>query len=141
MTIEDILKFKKEFETNHGRLPTEREIRGEESRRKQVVKKYANNHMYTDVAPYEVIRKISDITVEVRAMDYTQVKFPKDAHNGGFACYYADNRSGQDYEYSSNDENQIIRIRWSKARHRWQDSDGRRFVMSDEPYRFYDYNF
>ena len=60
--------------------------------------------MYTDVQPYEVVKVISDITVEVRPMKTKQTKFPQQFSPGGFVGHYHDNRSGQEYEYISDPE-------------------------------------
>ena len=103
------------------------------------IKKYANLHLFTDIEPYEVVRKISDMTVEIRKMDYVQTKFPKEFHKGGFSGYYSDNEA-QEYEYSSNPENKVVRIRYSKSRKGWFRGSFRH-IMSDKPRRFYDYNF
>lgn len=137
MTIGEIEIFEKTL----GRRATQAEIREEETRKLKEVKSHANRHGYSDVDPYEVIKKISDTTVEIRAMKAVQTKFPQDFHKGGFVGHYADNRSGQDYDYFSEETNEIIRIRWSKPNRRWQDKYGNRYYMSDEPYKFYDYNF
>lgn len=137
MTVGDIIKF----EDKLGRRATQEEIRNEEDRRKQEIKAYANRHGYTDVDPFEVVKTVSPICVEVRGMKAVQTKFPQEFHQGGFTGHFADNRSGQDYEYSSNPDGNIIRIRWSKAKKQWQSKDGSRFIMSDKPYKFYDYNF
>lgn len=32
---------------------------------------HANLHLYSDVYPYEIVRKISDKTLEIRKMNYT----------------------------------------------------------------------
>ena len=97
MTIGEI----NEFEEQLGRDATQQEIRDEETRRKKEIKEYANRTLYTDCDPYEVVKKISDICVEVRAMRTVQTEHPKDFHAGGFVGHFADNRSGQEYEYHS----------------------------------------
>jgi hypothetical protein len=107
----------------------------------QIIKKYANHCMYTDVDPYEVVRTISPICVEVRAMSTKQIAFPKEFYPGGFVGHFADNRGGQKYEYSSNPDAPVFRIRWSNRKRQWQTASGMRFSMSDNPYKFYDYNF
>lgn len=104
------------------------------------IRKYCNQLHYTDVTPWEVVRVISDITVEIRRMDTKQIKFPSNFEPGGFVGHFHDNRSGQDYEYISNPENETIRIRWSK-RGFWANGRYNRFSMADKPYKFYDYNF
>lgn len=103
---------------------------------KNKVRKYCNERGWSDVHPYEVVEVISNKTVKVRAMDTKQTKFPSECHIGGFAAHYADNRSGQDYEYISNPDNPIKTIRLGKKG--WAQG---RFYMSDKPYKFYDYNF
>jgi len=130
-----------EFETRLGRKATREEIREEETRQIKEIKAYANYHMHTDVQPYEVVRVISDQTVEVRPMKTKQVKFPQQFSPGGFVGHYHDNRSGQEYEYISDPEAPVTRIRWSEANRQWQQGRYMRFRMSDKPYKFYDYNF
>ena len=108
---------------------------------KQVIKKYANHAMYTDVNPYEVVKTISPICVEVRAMRTEQISAPKEFHPGGFVGHFSDNRSGQKYNYFSDESSPVFRIRWSERKRQWQTPSGMRFVMSDNPHKFYDYNF
>lgn len=129
-----------EFDAKLGRKATQQEYYDEETRRMQEIKAYANNHGYTDVRPFEVIRTISPICVEIRAMRTVQTKFPQDVRVGGFSAHTVDNREGQDYDYFQDETQPIIRIRWSRAKRQWQGSHGR-FYMADKPYKFYDYNF
>lgn len=130
-----------EFETKLGRRATQQEIRDEETRRLQEIKAYANQSGHTDVTPYEVVRVVSDICVEVRAMKTVQTKFPQDVRVGGFSAHTVDNRSGQEYDYFPNEEAKPFRIRWSRANRQWQLGKYMRFSMADKPYKFYDYNF
>jgi len=137
MTIGEISKFEEQL----GRKASQAEIREEELRRRKAIKKYVNELMYTDVRPYEVVRVISDQTVEIRPMKTVQTAFPKDFSAGGFVGHFHDNRSGQDYEYLSDESLPVMRIRWSKANGQWQAGRYRRFSMADKPYKFHDYNF
>ena len=104
------------------------------------VKKYCNYYMYSDVHPFEVVKQISAITVEVRGMDSKQTVFPKDFSPGGFVGHFADNHN-QDYDYTSNEDYSVMRVRWSKAKRGWYDAHGGRYIMEDKPAKFYDYNF
>ena len=102
-------------------------------------KKFANLKLYTDVIPYEVIREVSPITLEVRRMDAKLIEGPKNFQVGGFAAHCVDNHN-QKYNYTSNTKYPLVRIRFSKKRNGWY-SKGSRFILSDVPVYFYDYNF
>ena len=101
---------------------------------------YANHYGYSDVNPFEVVRVISDKTIEVREMDAerdesVQLEFIP----GGFSAHCVNQRD-QKWDIKSNPANPVIRIRLS-AKKGWQDKYGRRFRLSDQPIKFYDYNF
>tara|TARA_R100000655_G_scaffold97187_2_gene140005 strand:- start:3587 stop:4087 length:501 start_codon:yes stop_codon:yes gene_type:complete len=102
---------------------------------KTKIRKFANLKYWTDVEPYEVVRVISDKTVEVRLMDTIQTKRPEAFVVGGFAAHCIDNHN-QDYKYISNDKNPTKRIR--KGKKGWGNG---KYQMSDYPFNFYDYNF
>jgi hypothetical protein len=100
---------------------------------------YANHYGYSDVNPYEVVRVISDKTIEVREMDSerdTSVELKFDI--GGFAAHCT-NQHEQKWFIKSNTENPVVRIRLGKQG--WKDKHGRKFGLSEQPVRFYDYNF
>lgn len=102
--------------------------------------KYANQYGYSDVYPFEVVRVISDKTIEVREMDAERDESVKlEWAPGGFAGHCLNQRD-QKWFITSNESNPVIRIRLS-AKKGWQDKHGRRFGLSDQPVRFYDYNF
>ena len=101
---------------------------------------YANHFGYTDINPFEVVRVISDKTLEVRAMDAIRDEsIELQWVAGGFAGHCV-NQSQQKWLIKSNPSNRIVRIRLSKNKG-WQDKDGRKFRLSDQPTKFYDYNF
>ena len=100
---------------------------------------YANLIGYSDITPYEVVRVISDKTIELREMDAKladgeQPKFMA----GGFAghCY---NQHQLRYDMTSNPERPVIRARLRKDG-RFHSAYGKH-VLADKPIRFYDYNF
>lgn len=102
--------------------------------------KFANQYGYSDVYPFEVVRVISDKTIEVREMDAERDESVKlEWAPGGFAGHCINQRD-QKWFITSNESNPVIRIRLS-AKKGWQDKHGRRFGLSDQPVRFYDYNF
>jgi hypothetical protein len=101
---------------------------------------YANHIGYSDVDPFEVVKIISDKTVEIRAMEAERDDSVKlEFIPGGFSAHCA-NQSEQKWTIFSNKENPTIRIRLNK-KDQWKDKFGRRFVLSDTPRKFYDYNF
>ena len=105
-----------------------------------IKQQYANEVGYTDVKPYEIVKVISKKTIEVRRMDHKllnaeDLKF----HVGGFSAHCSNQRD-QKYEYSSNTENEVIRVRLHKDGY-YHCRDGAKFRLADKPYKFYDYNF
>jgi hypothetical protein len=101
---------------------------------------YAIQVSYTDRHPYEVVRVISDKTIEVRAMDAerdTSVELQWAV--GGFAGHCLNQRD-QKWHITSNPANPVIRLRLNRVKD-WKDASGRKFFLSDKPVKFYDYNF
>lgn len=88
--------------------------------------KFANQKLFSDVMPFEIIRKISDKTIEVREMD---VKRHPDAK--GFE---------QNWIITSNPANEVIRIRKNKH-NQWRSKNKIRFSLAVEPSYYYDYGF
>tara|TARA_R110001592_G_scaffold11777_4_gene57623 strand:+ start:185 stop:493 length:309 start_codon:yes stop_codon:yes gene_type:complete len=101
--------------------------------------KYANMLGYSDVEPYEVVKVVSDKTIEIRAMDTEQCKWKRDFIPGGFFGHTA-NQNEQKWNITSNENNPVFRIRLSKNKG-WRNSGGSRFQLADEPIKFYDFNF
>lgn len=100
---------------------------------------YANQYGYSDVYPFEVVKVISDKTIEVREMDAERDESVKlEFHAGGFSAHCS-NQHEQKWFIKSNPENPVIRIRLSKKG--WKDKHGRKFDLRDHPTKFYDYNF
>ena len=102
--------------------------------------KYANQIGYSDINPFEIVRKISDKTYEVREMnaqrdDSVSLEFIP----GGFSAHCR-NQNDQKWFISSDETSPVVRIRLSKNSG-WQDKYGRKFRLADEPTKFYDYNF
>lgn len=101
---------------------------------KETIKKYANKRSYSDITPFEVVRAISDKTIEVREMEYTRDEsvtlewFP-----GGFAGHC---KPIQKWILTSNKTKPVIRLRLNAKG--WQDKHGSHYTLSDCPA---DYNF
>ena len=102
--------------------------------------KFANHYGYSDVNPFEIIKTISDKTIEIRAMDCEKdPTWKPEWHVGGY-CGHCSNQHEQKWFITSNEQNQVIRIRLNKNGV-WKDKHGSKFYLSDKPVRFYDYNF
>ena len=103
---------------------------------------YANFHGWSDIKPCEIVRVVSDKCLEVRFMDAEQLHTPEDLGwvPGGFGHIATNNHDGQKWEIRSNLENPVFRIRKHKNGV-WKDRGGSRHVLSEEPRKFYDYNF
>ena len=100
---------------------------------------YANHCMYSDVDPYEVVRVISDKTIEIRAMKAERDDSVKlDFHVGGFSAHCS-NQNQQKWIITSDETAPVKRIRLGK--HGWKDAHGGRYNLSDKPRKFHDYNF
>ena len=101
--------------------------------------KYANHRGYSDINPYEVIRVVSNKTLEIREMrcerdDSVRMEFVP----GGFSAICTNQRD-QKWLITSDETEPVIRIRLGK--NGWKDAHGRRFDVDDKPIKFYDYNF
>ena len=104
-----------------------------------MTRQYANHFGYSDINPFEVVRQISDKTLEVRAMNAERDEsFKPDFVPGGFFGTVT-NQHDQKWIITSNSDNAVVRIRLGKQG--WKDRNGRRFGLSDVPVKFYDYNF
>lgn len=100
--------------------------------------KYANHYGWSDVNPFEVIRVVSEKTIEIRAMDAERNPEVKPSFEiGGFSAH-SDNV--QDWFITSNPERPIIRIRLN-SKGVWKDKHGHRYGLADKPHKFYDFNF
>ena len=100
---------------------------------------YANHIGYSDVNPFEIIRQISDKTIEIRAMNAERdPNWKPDFVPGGF-CGTVVNQRDQSWIISSSADSPVVRIRLGKQG--WKDANGRRFQLADQPRKFYDYNF
>lgn len=98
------------------------------------IRPFVNRHGYSDVYPYEVIRVISEQTVEIRQMKSELASAPVCLGVGGFSAVF-ENYS-QRWTIESDPTATVIRIR--KGKKGWNNGQ---FRMSDDPCKFYDYNF
>lgn len=101
---------------------------------------YFNQIGWSDVTPFEVVRVVSDKTVEVRRMDAERDEsWTPTFVSGGFAGVCT-NTNEQRWIITSNTANETVRVRLQKDGS-WKDKYQRRFRPSDTAIRHYDYNF
>jgi hypothetical protein len=108
-------------------------------RKGELTMNYANHCMYSDVDPYEVVRVISDKTIEIRPMKAERDNSVKlEFHVGGFSAHCS-NQKQQKWIITSDETAPIKRIRLGKRG--WKDAHGGRYNLADKPRKFHDYNF
>ena len=101
---------------------------------------YANKIGYSDVVPYEIVRVIGKKTLEIREMDAElDAAWKPECHVGGFCCHVSNNRD-QRWVITPNTNAHTIRVRARKDGY-YYDKYGTKFSLSDQPRKFYDYNF
>lgn len=106
---------------------------------------YANLYLYTDGEPFEVVRVISDKTMEIRQMKATlSPDWKPDIIPGGFAGHCV-NQNEQVWLYESDPSMPVVRMRKVKPTHAnrlmtWKSKYGHH-RLSDKPRKFHDYNF
>jgi hypothetical protein len=100
--------------------------------------KYVCEYLYSDVHAYEIVKVVSDKTLEVRKIDTKHNIAHLKQYAGGFAGHVA-GQHNQKVTYETNPDNEVIRIR-KKKNGGWGYKDCK-FGLSEEPYAFYDFNF
>jgi hypothetical protein len=99
---------------------------------------YCNMHGWSDVHPFEIIRVVSNKTIEVRAMvAELDEEFKPEIIPGGFSGHCV-NQNKQTYGYKSCPDGQVMKVRLGKRG--WKSAMGKH-VLSTQPRKFYDYNF
>jgi len=102
--------------------------------------KFANHLGYSDINPYEVIRVISEKTIDVREMKAElDPSYKPEFVPGGFSVICL-NDGKQKWIIESDESKPVKRIRLSKNKG-WQDAHGHRFKLADRPVKYYDHNF
>lgn len=105
---------------------------------RQVEPKFFAHYAYSDINPYEVVRIISDNTIEVRAMktdfNFSECEFVK----GGFSAVCV-NPSAQTVKITSHENWPVERIRRTKKG--WMRGRHTKFGLTETPKARYDVNF
>ena len=100
---------------------------------------HISENMDTDVKAYEIVKVISDKTIEIRPMvaqhDISHLK----QVSGGFSGHVVE-QGNQKVTYESDETAPTFRIRKKKNGDDWTYKGGR-FGLQEKPYAFYDFNF
>lgn len=100
---------------------------------------FANHIGWTDVTPYQIVRVVSQQTIEIREMDAQIDPAWKPVFLTGGFCAHCQNNAEQRWVITPNYNNPVIRARLRK--------DGRfhskfgKHSLGASPRRFHDYNF
>jgi len=101
---------------------------------------HVSRYGYSDVDAYEIVKVISDKTIEVRKMDTKHDISHLKQYAGGF-CGHVEDQRNQKVTYASNPDAEVIRIRRKKNNPEQWCNGNQRFGLTEKPYAFYDYNF
>ena len=107
-------------------------------------KKYANEHMYSDIHPWEVIEERSETTIVVRRMKSTlKEKAKQELHEsfvpGGFLGHFDNDK--QEWDIVPDENGSVLTLRKHKDGAWYQAGGSTPFILAAAPIRFYDYNF
>tara|TARA_A200000159_G_scaffold133039_1_gene130964 strand:+ start:24839 stop:25414 length:576 start_codon:yes stop_codon:yes gene_type:complete len=101
---------------------------------------HASHYGWSDVHAYEIVKVISDKTIEVREMITDHSIKHLDVHGGGF-CGHVENQRDQKVTYKSDPEAPVVRIRRKKNDPELWVQGNFKFRLETKPYAFHDYNF
>ena len=106
-------------------------------------KKYMTQCLHSDANPYEVIEERTEKLWIVRRMKAEETEESKQRRStsfvmGGFLGHF--DNSVQDWHIEQDPEGEVVAIRLH-IDGRWYDAYGLRYVPSQKPYKFYDFNF
>lgn len=102
---------------------------------------HANHQGYSDTNPFEIVRVVSDKTIELRAMTAERDESWKPEFvSGGFSAHCTNNGDQRNaWVIKSDPENFTVRARLQKSG-TWKSEMGRH-SLSKAPAKHYDYNF
>ena len=108
----------------------------------EITQGFANNYLFSDVNPFEVVRVISDKTIEVREMKTEMASdWKPELISGGFAFHCTNNHDQRNaWVITSDETNPVVRIRKQKNG-TWKNPSFGRFRLADVPIKKYDFNF
>lgn len=101
--------------------------------------RFANLCLHSDVEPYQIVKVVSDKTIEIRRMSAAlDPTWKPEIQAGGFAGHCSNQRS-QRWIYAVDESAPIVRARLRKDGDFY--SAYGRHILADKPRKFHDYNF
>ena len=100
---------------------------------------YANHFGYSDITPFEVVKRVSAKTLEIREMSTTELPWDRQYMAGGFLGHVV-NQFDQRLDIQPDPDAPVFRIRQHKSG-QWYDRDGRLYTLSSSPRKFRNFNF
>ena len=100
---------------------------------------YANESGYSDMYPYEIVKVVSENTIEIRPMDTERDDSVELKWVSGRFAGHCVNQAQQKWFYKSNPDNSVRRIRRRKDGYFYNHCN--RVYLEREPRKFHDYNF
>jgi hypothetical protein len=101
---------------------------------------HVSEYCYSDVHAFEIVKVISDQTIEVRKMNTKHDASHLKQYVGGFGGH-VENQHNQKVTYETSLTNPVIRLRRKKNNPESWGYKGSKFGLTQAPYAFYDYNF
>jgi len=102
------------------------------------IQPYFNQIGWSDVRPFEVVRIVSEKTVEIRSMKATLAEDWKPEVVAGGFMGHCTNQNSQRWNIESDEDGVVYRVRLTKSG--WK-MGGVKFRNADTPKKFHDYNF
>jgi hypothetical protein len=101
---------------------------------------YATRISFTDREPCEIVRHVSERTIDVRQMNAVRSNPEADMGfvPGGFVGHFA-NQNVQQWTCTPDETNPVVRVRLTRKG--WFDKYGQRYNLTYTPHKFHDYNF
>lgn len=101
---------------------------------------HVSEYLYTDIRAYEIVKVVSDKTLEIRPMKSKHSCANLEFTPGGFSGHFQNQRN-QEVAYESDPEAPTMRIRKKRGSLESWGAGRVQFGLTTEPHAFHDFNF
>jgi hypothetical protein len=101
---------------------------------------HVSEYLYTDIRAYEIVKVVSDKTLEIRPMKSKHSCANLEFTPGGFSGHFQNQRN-QEVTYESDPEAPTMRIRKKRGSLESWGAGRVQFGLTTEPHAFHDFNF